>query len=88
LESPAAGAPEELGLKVPTADLELLLPQYPDEAAFGVTHEEFDDSLEGKPVRVEAIEAILWIYLSPKRAQARSPATPCPSPALRLSPKV
>ena len=42
------GAPEELYLKVPTADLEDDKPLIPDEVALGVTYDEIDDYLEGK----------------------------------------
>jgi NAD+ synthase len=58
------GAPAGLVHKVPTADLEELRPQLPDEAAYGVTYEQIDDFLEGKPVAPEAIEVILRFYTS------------------------
>jgi NAD+ synthase len=41
---------------VPTADLESLVPLKPDEDAFGVTYEEIDDFLEGKPVPEAALK--------------------------------
>ena len=41
----ALGAPENLYLKVPTADLEEDRPSLPDEVALGVTYEEIDDYL-------------------------------------------
>jgi NAD+ synthase len=44
------GAPEDLVNKVPTADLETLAPQKPDEEALGLTYEQIDDFLEGLPV--------------------------------------
>ncbi|HEY8360907.1 MAG TPA: ammonia-dependent NAD(+) synthetase, partial [Ramlibacter sp.] len=47
------GAPQELVQKVPTADLEELRPQLPDEAAYGITYGQIDDFLEGKPVPQE-----------------------------------
>lgn len=53
------GAPDALVFKVPTADLESLVPGKPDEDAFGVTYEQIDDFLEGKPVSVEARRIIL-----------------------------
>lgn len=56
------GAPPELVHKVPTADLEELRPQLPDEAAYGVTYEQIDDFLEGKPVAPEAVEVIRRFY--------------------------
>lgn len=56
------GAPDALVFKVPTADLESLVPQKPDEAAFGVTYEEIDDFLQGKPVSEHAHAVILRTY--------------------------
>lgn len=58
----ALGAPEELVMKVPTADLESLAPMRPDEDAFGVSYEEIDDFLEGKPVSEAAAELIIRTY--------------------------
>lgn len=57
------GAPEELYLKVPTADLEDDKPLIPDEVALGVTYEEIDDYLEGKTINTEAAERIEKWYL-------------------------
>jgi NAD+ synthase len=56
------GAPQSLVHKVPTADLEELRPQLPDETAYGVTYEQIDDFLEGKPVAPEAVEVIRRFY--------------------------
>lgn len=56
------GAPDTLVMKVPTADLEELRPQLPDETAYGVTYEQIDDFLEGKPVAPEAVEVIRRFY--------------------------
>lgn len=42
------GAEERLVIKVPTADLETLTPQRPDEDSYGVSYENIDDFLEGK----------------------------------------
>jgi NAD+ synthase len=56
------GAPQSLVQKVPTADLEELRPQLPDEAAYGITYEQIDDFLEGKPVGPEAVEVIRRFY--------------------------
>ena len=56
------GAPQSLVQKVPTADLEELRPQLPDEAAYGITYEQIDDFLEGKPVAPEAVEVIRRFY--------------------------
>ncbi|MEU2792259.1 ammonia-dependent NAD(+) synthetase [Streptomyces sp. NPDC007100] len=58
----ALGAPAELVKKVPTADLETLDPGKPDEDALGVTYDEIDDFLEGKPVGEQAYESIVRRY--------------------------
>jgi NAD+ synthase len=70
------GAPEALVHKVPTADLEELRPQLPDEAAYGVTYEQIDDFLEGKPVAQDAVAVIRRFYMSSvhKRALPAHPA--------------
>ncbi|MFC0624255.1 ammonia-dependent NAD(+) synthetase [Kribbella deserti] len=46
----ALGAPAELVGKVPTADLESDAPGLPDEEVFGLSYDDIDDFLEGKPV--------------------------------------
>ncbi|MEZ9232327.1 ammonia-dependent NAD(+) synthetase [Vibrio amylolyticus] len=56
------GAPELLVKKVPTADLEELDPQKADEAALGLTYDQIDDFLEGKPVSKEVSERLIGIY--------------------------
>ncbi|MEU8542071.1 ammonia-dependent NAD(+) synthetase [Streptomyces sp. NPDC048717] len=56
------GAPAELVWKVPTADLEDLDPGKPDEDALGVTYDQIDDFLEGKPVDEAAFAAIVRRY--------------------------
>ncbi|MFJ4341889.1 ammonia-dependent NAD(+) synthetase [Streptomyces sp. NPDC088915] len=56
------GAPDGLVWKVPTADLETLDPGKPDEEALGVTYDEIDDFLEGKPVSEAAYDAIVRRY--------------------------
>ncbi|AEW98457.1 ammonia-dependent NAD(+) synthetase [Streptantibioticus cattleyicolor] len=58
----ALGAPAELVWKTPTADLETLNPGRPDEDALGVTYDDIDDFLEGKPVSEAAFEAIVRRY--------------------------
>lgn len=58
----ALGAPSRLVEKTPTADLEELRPQRPDEEAFGVTYDQIDDFLEGKPVLPQATRIILQRY--------------------------
>ncbi|MFJ9428631.1 ammonia-dependent NAD(+) synthetase [Streptomyces sp. NPDC101490] len=56
------GAPTELVWKVPTADLETLDPGKPDEDALGVTYDDIDDFLEGKPVAEQAFASIVGRY--------------------------
>ncbi|MET8506623.1 ammonia-dependent NAD(+) synthetase [Streptomyces sp. NPDC004787] len=56
------GAHAELVWKTPTADLETLDPGKPDEDALGVTYDEIDDFLEGKPVGEAALAAIVRRY--------------------------
>ncbi|MCD5991202.1 MULTISPECIES: ammonia-dependent NAD(+) synthetase [Pseudomonas] len=56
------GAPESLVEKVPTADLEDLVPGKPDEASHGVTYAEIDAFLHGEPVREEAFKIICETY--------------------------
>ena len=71
----ALGAPPELVMKVPTADLETLKPLRPDEDAFGVSYEEIDNYLEGKPVP-EASARIIerqWFATMHKRALPLAP---------------
>ncbi|MEV4612135.1 ammonia-dependent NAD(+) synthetase [Kitasatospora sp. NPDC049258] len=58
----ALGAPVELVHKTPTADLETLNPGKPDEEALGVSYDEIDDFLEGKPVEQAAFAAIVHRY--------------------------
>ncbi|MHC6629959.1 ammonia-dependent NAD(+) synthetase [Streptomyces globosus] len=58
----ALGAPAELVWKVPTADLETLEPGKADEDALGVTYDEIDDFLEGKPVGEQAFDIIARRY--------------------------
>lgn len=52
------GAPEHLYAKIPTADLEDDKPGLPDEVALGITYEQLDDYLEGKPVPTAIKEKI------------------------------
>lgn len=58
----ALGAPSALVWKIPTADLETLNPGKPDEEALGVTYDDIDDFLEGKPVGEAAFAAIVGRY--------------------------
>lgn len=70
------GAPENLVLKVPTADLENNAPLRPDEDAYGVTYEQIDDFLEGREIDAAAREIILRAYKTTahKRALPVMPA--------------
>ncbi|GAA1522811.1 ammonia-dependent NAD(+) synthetase [Streptomyces albidochromogenes] len=56
------GAPSELVWKAPTADLETLDPGKTDEDALGVTYDDIDDFLEGKPVDERAFKTIVDRY--------------------------
>lgn len=56
------GAPNQLVIKVPTADLEELAPQKADEDALQVTYDQIDDFLEGKPVEAHVAERLVSIY--------------------------
>ncbi|TVL91635.1 ammonia-dependent NAD(+) synthetase [Streptomyces sp. SAJ15] len=60
--SRALGAPVTLIEKTPTADLETLDPGKPDEDALGVSYDDIDDFLEGKPVDEAAFAAIVRRY--------------------------
>lgn len=57
------GAPAILVEKAPTADLEEDKPQLEDEVALGMTYNQIDDFLEGKPVSQEIEEKLIAIYL-------------------------
>lgn len=56
------GAPDDLVFKIPTADLECLMPQKADEHVLGMTYDSIDDFLEGKSVSPEVEARILEIY--------------------------
>ncbi|NEI74423.1 ammonia-dependent NAD(+) synthetase [Rhizobium lusitanum] len=64
------GAPDGLIFKVPTADLETNAPLRPDEDAYGVTYDQIDDFLEGKPIDEAARERILTQYRSTTHKRA------------------
>ncbi|MET0440065.1 MAG: ammonia-dependent NAD(+) synthetase [Devosia sp.] len=67
--------PGHLVDKIPTADLEDLAPLRPDEDAYGLTYEQIDDFLEGRPVPPEVESKILARYRATahKRALPASP---------------
>lgn len=56
------GVPAKLITKAPTADLESMRPGLPDEVALGVSYDEIDDFLEGRPVRDAAVQTVLDQY--------------------------
>jgi len=56
------GAPSILIEKAPTADLEDLKPGKKDEDALGITYDQLDNFLEGRPVSVEVEQRIVSIY--------------------------
>lgn len=58
------GAPEQLVIKAPTADLEESKPQLEDEVALGLTYDQIDDFLEGKPVSDFVNDKLIGIYLA------------------------
>ena len=66
------GAPDELVMKTPTADLESESPQKPDEEAFGIPYDALDDFLEGKVIDAALARKIVGIY----RATAHKRAMP------------
>ncbi|MBH9580627.1 NAD(+) synthase [Staphylococcus felis] len=57
------GASPHLYEKTPTADLEDLKPQLPDEEALGVSYQAIDDYLEGKHVNAKDAEVIESHYV-------------------------
>ena len=67
------GAPELLVSKAPTADLEEDKPQLEDEVALGLTYNQIDDFLEGKPVSDEVESKLISIY---QRTQHKRQAIP------------
>ena len=56
------GAPDSITYKTPTADLECLSPQKEDEAVLGISYDDIDDFLEGKPVSADAEQRLIAIY--------------------------
>lgn len=69
------GAPEALVNKQPTADLESLSPQLPDEQALGVSYADIDAFLEGRRVSDQARDTIVAGFLATRHKRAL-PATP------------
>ena len=56
------GAPSQLVDKTPTADLECDAPQKADEHVLGLSYDEIDDFLEGRPVTPEVEQRLVDIY--------------------------
>lgn len=71
------GAQEPLVMKVPTADLETLTPQKPDEDSYGIAYEDIDDFLEGGPVSDHVMTTIQRFH----RATAHKRALPVAVPS-------
>jgi NAD+ synthase len=71
----ALGAAEALAHKVPTADLEMLRPQRPDEDAYGIRYDDIDDFLEGKPVG-DAVYRTVYRFYDATRHKRALPYTP------------
>ena len=59
----ALGAPELLVTKAPTADLESDRPGLTDEEALGLSYDQIDDFLEGKPVAAVVEQKLTDIYV-------------------------
>jgi NAD+ synthase len=66
----AMGANERLVMKVPTADLETLTPQRPDEDSYGIAYEDIDDFLEGKEVSEEVLTTIRRFYMATRHKRS------------------
>jgi NAD+ synthase len=64
------GAADYLAHKIPTADLESLTPQKPDEDSYGINYDNVDDFLEGKPVSVEVLTVVRRFYMATRHKRA------------------
>ncbi|QSN63961.1 MULTISPECIES: ammonia-dependent NAD(+) synthetase [unclassified Caballeronia] len=64
------GADDRLVMKVPTADLETLTPQKPDEDSYGISYENIDDFLEGKDVSEDVLTTIRRFYMATRHKRA------------------
>ncbi|GAA0035963.1 MULTISPECIES: ammonia-dependent NAD(+) synthetase [Brevibacterium] len=69
------GAPEHLTTKTPTADLLDEDPGQTDESSLGLSYEEIDDFLEGKPVAEAVAGRIIARYRATEHKR-RTPVTP------------
>lgn len=66
----ALGLVDDIVNKIPTADLENLSPQRPDESVFGMSYDQIDDFLEGRPVSQLVQETISHHYFSTRHKRA------------------
>ncbi|MBC8640858.1 ammonia-dependent NAD(+) synthetase [Caballeronia sp. EK] len=71
----ALGAGNEISAKVPTADLETLTPMKPDEDSYGISYEDIDDFLEGKPVS-DTVYATIYRFHDATHHKRALPITP------------
>ncbi|GJH19341.1 ammonia-dependent NAD(+) synthetase [Caballeronia novacaledonica] len=71
----ALGAGNEIYAKVPTADLETLTPMKPDEDSYGISYEDIDDFLEGKPVS-DTVYATIYRFHDATHHKRALPITP------------
>jgi NAD+ synthase len=76
----ALGAAARLAYKVPTADLESLTPQKPDEDSYGISYENIDDFLEGKAVSGEVFSTIHRFYMATRHKRALPASFISPEP--------
>ncbi|MDO6452954.1 ammonia-dependent NAD(+) synthetase [Neptunomonas phycophila] len=67
------GAPDILVEKTPTADLECLAPQKADEQALGLSYDDIDNFLEGKPVSSEVEARIVSIFIQTQHKREAIP---------------
>jgi NAD+ synthase len=71
------GAPDLLINKAPTADLEDLEPGKTDEDALGMSYDQLDDFLEGKPTTPETEALIIKIYKKTQHKRLAIPTIYC-----------
>jgi NAD+ synthase len=64
------GAIQRLVMKVPTADLETLTPQRPDEDSYGITYEDIDNFLEGNDVSDEVFTTLRRFYMATRHKRS------------------
>ena len=64
------GADQRLVMKVPTADLETITPQRPDEDSYGITYENIDDFLEGNDVSDEVFTTLRRFYMATRHKRS------------------